>query len=63
MPAFSSDIQSQILKAKEMKTKFHSLVIGSSQNSVLIKDFDNNWVYTSDNSNNIIEIIKGVKEL
>ena len=45
MSAFDEKTQKQIAKAKENKTKFHSLVISTSQNKGVIKDFDNNWLY------------------
>jgi len=61
MPGFDADTQKKIAKAKENKTKFHSLVIGRSQNRQIIKEFDNNWVYDADNPNRVLSLIKDLK--
>lgn len=63
MPAFDKKTQELIINAKEKKTKFHSLVIGSSQNPATIKDFDNNWVYDTNNSNSILTLVKNIYEI
>jgi uncharacterized protein with von Willebrand factor type A (vWA) domain len=63
MPAFDKESQEQMKKAKENKTKFHSLVIGSSQNKNAMTGFDNNWFYNKDNSESIITLIKDLHEL
>jgi len=63
MPAFDKKTQDLIIKAREKKTKFHSLVIGSSQNPATISDFDNNWVYDTNNSNSILTLVKNIYEI
>jgi len=61
MPDFELPIQLQILKAKEKKTQFHSLVIGTIQNPTTIKDFDNNWLYDTNNPNSMLTLVKNLK--
>ncbi|MDR0833446.1 MAG: VWA domain-containing protein [Candidatus Symbiothrix sp.] len=60
MPPFDELTQQQIIKAKENKTKFHSLVIGKSNNPAMITDFDNNWVYDINNPNTILTLVKNI---
>lgn len=60
MPEFDEHTHQQIIQAKENKTKFHSLVIGTSQNKSVIKDFDNNWVYDTNNSGCILQLIRDI---
>ncbi|HXH19143.1 MAG TPA: VWA domain-containing protein [Chitinophagales bacterium] len=57
MPAFDKTVQEQISKAKENKTKFHSLVIGSSQNQNVIKEFDSNWLYNPNAKDNVLTLV------
>jgi uncharacterized protein with von Willebrand factor type A (vWA) domain len=63
MPSFDEAIQKQILEAKTSKTKFHSLIIGTSQNKGVIKDFDNNWLYDVNNSDRVLNLVKDINEL
>lgn len=63
MSAFDKTTQEQILKAKENKTKFHSLVVGNSQNPATIADFDNNWFYDTNNPNSILTLVKNLNNL
>jgi uncharacterized protein with von Willebrand factor type A (vWA) domain len=63
MSAFDKTTQEQIKAAKENKTKFHSLVIGNSQNPATIKDFDSNWFYDLNNPNSVLTLIKNINEL
>jgi uncharacterized protein with von Willebrand factor type A (vWA) domain len=63
MSAFDKTTQDQILKAKENKTKFHSLVVGNSQNPSTIADFDNNWFYDTNNPNSILTLVKNISDL
>jgi uncharacterized protein with von Willebrand factor type A (vWA) domain len=63
MSAFDDTTQEQIKSAKENKTKFHSLVIGNSQNPAIIKDFDSNWFYDLNNPNGVLTLIKNINEL
>jgi len=63
MPAFDKTIQDQIKSAKDNKTKFHSLVIGNSQNPATIMDFDSNWFYDLNNPNSVLTLIKNINEL
>ncbi|HXH18554.1 MAG TPA: VWA domain-containing protein [Chitinophagales bacterium] len=63
MPAFDKTVQEQIAKAKENKTKFHSLVIGSSQNQNVIKEFDSNWLYNPNAKDNVLTLVKNLSTL
>ncbi len=63
MPAFDPITQEQIKSAKENKTKFHSLVIGNSQNPQAINEFDNNWFYDPQNPKSILTLVKNIKTL
>ncbi|GHT39583.1 hypothetical protein FACS189437_03360 [Bacteroidia bacterium] len=63
MSEFDAATQKKITKAKENKTKFHSLIIGSSQNQQVIKDFDNNWMYDKGNPNAVLGLLKDLKSL
>jgi uncharacterized protein with von Willebrand factor type A (vWA) domain len=63
MSAFDKTTQEQIKAAKENKTKFHSLVIGNSQNPATIKDFDSNWFYDLNNPKSVLTLIKKINEL
>jgi uncharacterized protein with von Willebrand factor type A (vWA) domain len=63
MPAFDKPTLDQIKSAKENKTKFHSLVIGNSQNPATIKDFDNLWFYNLNNSNRVLTLVKNINEI
>jgi uncharacterized protein with von Willebrand factor type A (vWA) domain len=48
--------------AKSKNTKFHSLVIGNSQNQQVITAFDNNWLYDTRNTNSMTSIIRKIRE-
>jgi len=63
MSAFDKTTQDQIKTAKDNKTKFHSLVVGNSQNPATIKDFDSNWFYDLNNPNSVLTLIKNINEL
>ena len=63
MPAFDEKIQKQIEKVKEKKTKFHSLVIGTSQNKGVMKDFDNNWFYNPNNQDSVLTLVKNLQTM
>ncbi len=63
MPEFDQKTKQEIQKAKENKTKFHSLVIGSSQNQALIKEFDNNWVYDTTQSDSILTLVRNINQI
>ena len=63
MSAFDEKTQKQIAKAKKNKTKFHSLVIGTSQNKGVIKDFDNNWFYNLKNQDSVLTLVKNLYDL
>jgi uncharacterized protein with von Willebrand factor type A (vWA) domain len=63
MSAFDKTTQEQIVKAKENKTKFHSLVVGNSKNPATIADFDNNWFYDTNNPNSILTLVKSISDL
>jgi uncharacterized protein with von Willebrand factor type A (vWA) domain len=63
MPAFDDTTQKLIAIAKTNKTKFHSLVIGTSQNKGVIKDFDNNWLYDVNSPTGILDLVKNINSL
>jgi uncharacterized protein with von Willebrand factor type A (vWA) domain len=63
MSAFDKTTQDQIKSAKDNKTKFHSLVIGNSQNPATIKDFDSNWFYDLNNPNSVLTFIKNLNKI
>jgi len=63
MSAFDKATQDQIKSAKDNKTKFHSLVIGNSQNPATIRDFDNNWFYDLNNPNSVLTLVKNINDL
>lgn len=62
MSAFDKITQDQIKSAKDTKTKFHSLVIGNSQNPATIKDFDSNWFYDLNNPGSVLTLVKNINE-
>ncbi|MBK9285062.1 MAG: VWA domain-containing protein, partial [Sphingobacteriaceae bacterium] len=45
MDKIPNDTEQKIIDAQKDKTRFHSLLIGSSQNEETIKIFNTNWVY------------------
>ncbi|MCX7997625.1 MAG: VWA domain-containing protein [Leptospiraceae bacterium] len=57
-----TDLTDKIEKAKQNKTRFHSLVIGQSQNQTLISNFDTNLMYDPQNQT-VKELIKMTKEI
>jgi len=63
MSGFDQSTQEQIKTAKENKTKFHSLIIGNSQNPKTIKDFDNNWFYDTNNPKSVLTLVKNINSL
>jgi uncharacterized protein with von Willebrand factor type A (vWA) domain len=63
MSSFNADTQKKIAKAKANKTKFHSLVIGSSQNNQIINEFDNNWVYDVNNPNRVLGLVMNINTI
>jgi uncharacterized protein with von Willebrand factor type A (vWA) domain len=63
MSAFDKTTHDQIKSAQVNKTKFHSLVVGKSQNPETIKDFDSNWFYDLNNPNSVLTLVKNIHEL
>jgi hypothetical protein len=63
MSGFDPQTKQQILQAKENKTKFHSLVIGSSQNQAVIQEFDNNWIYDPRNPDSTINLVRNINQV
>jgi uncharacterized protein with von Willebrand factor type A (vWA) domain len=63
MPSFDSETQMLLKSAKANDTKFHSLVIGDSQNPAAIREFDNNWYYDLNNPSNILTLVKNINLL
>ncbi|MDR0611950.1 MAG: VWA domain-containing protein [Dysgonamonadaceae bacterium] len=62
-PAFDETTQKLITVAKTNKTKFHSLVVGTSQNKDIIKDFDNNWLYDVNSPTGILNLVRNINDL
>ncbi|MCL2185847.1 MAG: VWA domain-containing protein [Treponema sp.] len=60
MPDFDEQTKKQIIAAKENKTKFHSLEIGNSGNKKITENFDNNWVYDSNNKDCVLQLIRDI---
>jgi len=60
MSGFDEQTRNQINTAKENETKFHSLVIGDSGNKNTIEEFDSNWVYNTNNSDCVLQLIKDI---
>jgi len=60
MPGFDEQTTNQINAAKENKTKFHSLVIGDSGNKSTIEEFNSNWVYNTNNSDCVLQLVKDI---
>jgi uncharacterized protein with von Willebrand factor type A (vWA) domain len=63
MSGFDATTKAQIQAAKAKKTKFHSLVIGNSQNQGVIEDFDNNWLYDTNNRDSMITFVKNLSNM
>jgi uncharacterized protein with von Willebrand factor type A (vWA) domain len=62
MSGFDPQTKQQILQAKENKTKFHSLVIGSSQNQAVVQEFDSHWMCDPDKSKHTIHLTKNIQQ-
>jgi len=60
MSGFDEQTRNQINTAKENETKFHSLVIGDSGNKNTIEEFDSNWVYNTNNSDCVLQLVKDI---
>ena len=63
MPSFDNGTNEKIIQAKENKTKFHSLVIGQSQNNTVVKEFDHNWFYDPSNPDRLLNLVKNLNEI
>jgi uncharacterized protein with von Willebrand factor type A (vWA) domain len=60
MSGFDERTKAQIIAARENKTKIHSLVIGDSGNKNTIEEFDSNWVYNTNNSNCVLQLVRDI---
>jgi len=60
MSGFDEQTKEKIITAKENGTKFHSLVIGNSGNKNTIEEFDSNWVYNSNNSDCVLQLVRDI---
>ncbi len=54
---------SKINEFQENGTRFHSLVIGRSENHRVVEVFDNNWIYNMDSSNPFKQILQKLDTL
>jgi uncharacterized protein with von Willebrand factor type A (vWA) domain len=63
MPPLDAQAQAEINCAKENKTKFHSLLIGTSGNTNALADFDNKWIYDTSNKDCMLQMIKDIKAI
>ena len=63
MPALDRELAEKIVQAKKNKTKFHSLVIGNRNNPKVIKEFNNNWFYNTNDSENTLTLVKNLSTL
>lgn len=63
MQGFDTNTITEIEKAKEQKSIFHSLTISNSSNQNIINQFDYNWVYNTQNPNAMIELVRNMKEI
>ena len=63
MSDFDEKTHKQIVKAKENKIKFHSLVIGTIQNKGVTKIFDNHWFYNPNSQNSVLTLVKNLYNL
>jgi len=60
MSGFDEQTKNKINVAKENRTKFHSLVIGDSGNKNTIEEFDSNWVYNTNKSDCVLQLVKDI---
>jgi uncharacterized protein with von Willebrand factor type A (vWA) domain len=60
MGELDTTIKARIATAKGLGTKFHSLVIGASQNNRVLADFDHSWTYDPSRKEALGEILKAV---
>jgi uncharacterized protein with von Willebrand factor type A (vWA) domain len=63
MNSLSPNVRSWISKAKSNKTRFHSVVMGSSMNPSVISEFDNNWHYDPYNPDQMISLTRQMRKL
>lgn len=63
MSGLDEALQSKIKAAKEKETKFHSLVIGASQNKAVIEAFDHNWHYDPSMPDSLRGALKVFREM
>ena len=63
MSGFDEHTQGQIKAAQDNKTRFHSLLIGSSGNKGVINEFDHNWVYDVSDPQCAIKLVQNIRGL
>lgn len=63
MSNLSDEASKKIQSLKEKKYRFYSLTISKHYNNQVVNLFDHNWVYNPDNPNNMIELVKSIKQL
>jgi uncharacterized protein with von Willebrand factor type A (vWA) domain len=60
MPGLPAEMQARIAKAQAAGTRFHSLVIGSSQNQGALDNFDHNWHYEPGKRGSLGQVLHGL---
>lgn len=63
MAGFDAKTTTQITQAQQNKTRFHSLVIGNSQNTQVTNTFDHNWAYNPNNPDALLTLVRQLKQL
>ncbi len=62
MQGFDNNTIKEIEAAKERKSIFHSLTISNNSNQNVINQFDYNWIYNTQNTNAMIELVENIKK-
>lgn len=63
MPKFDDKTIELVKKAKYSGTKFYSLSITNSSNQNILNDFDENWIYTTNDRNMLKKIVADIGKL
>jgi uncharacterized protein with von Willebrand factor type A (vWA) domain len=63
MDDLHGNMKEQIQKARQNKTKFHSIAIGNNGNKSLIEKFDHKWQYNPHNKKDMLTLLKNIGKL